>query len=127
LSIPGPEGGCGCSFLADSADWNAPTWDMMPETLPKLASTLRTIRQHCSEGFTFEALWIGDSATEERRLTIVELADLIEQSRIGTKSRYPYAAKQYPSAVSYFDCSEPDNQWVSNYGRLDALFILHDR
>jgi hypothetical protein len=38
LNIPGPDGVCGCSFLADSADWNAQTWDMIPDTLPRLIS-----------------------------------------------------------------------------------------
>lgn len=87
LSIPGPEGGCGCSFLADSADWDAPTWDMIPETLPRLSSILRTIRQHCSAGFAFAALWVGDSVTEERQVTIDELTSIVDQSRIGTKTR----------------------------------------
>jgi hypothetical protein len=88
LSIPGPEGGCGCSFLADSADWGAPTWDMIPETLPRLSSVLRAIRDHCSAGFAFEALWVGDSPTEERHVTIDELSSIVEQGRIGTKTRY---------------------------------------
>lgn len=88
LFIPGPESACGCSFLADSADWSAPTWDMIPETLPRLSSCLRAIRQHCSTGISFEALWVGDSAIEERRLTIDELATQVEQSSIGTRTRY---------------------------------------
>src|SRR5436190_1145662 len=88
VQIPGPNGGCGCSFLADSADWGAPTWDMVPSTLPRLAGILRSIRQQTSSGFSFEALWGGESATEERRVTIDELALFAEESKLGTKTRY---------------------------------------
>jgi hypothetical protein len=88
LSIGGPAGGCGCSFLADSADWDAPTWDMIPDTLPRLADILRAIRQHTTATFSFDALWIGESPTEERRIAFGELLHLVEQSRLGTKTRY---------------------------------------
>lgn len=88
FAIPGSDGGCGCSFLADSADWDAPTWDMLPDTLPRLASALRAIRQHTTAGFSFDALWIGESPAEERRTTFDELIRLVEQSRLGTKTRY---------------------------------------
>ena len=88
LQIPGPEGSCGCSFLTDSADWGAPTWDMIPATLPRLSGILRSIRQHTSTGFSFEALWVGESPTEERHVTIDELVQLVELSGLGTKTRY---------------------------------------
>ena len=88
IHIPGPEGGCGCSFLADSADWGAPTWDMIPSTLPRLAGILRTMREHTSDGFSFEALWVGESPWHERPITIEELACLAQQSKLGTKTRY---------------------------------------
>ncbi len=67
IQIPGPEGGCGCSFLTDSADWSAPTWDMIPATLPRLSNILRGIRAQAANPFSFEALWVGESATEERQ------------------------------------------------------------
>ena len=88
LQIPGPEGGCGCSFLADSADWDAPTWDMIPSALPRLGGILRAIRLQTSSGYSFEAIWIGESPTEERRVTIDELVRLAEESKLGTKTRY---------------------------------------
>ena len=88
LNIPGPEGGCGCSFLADSADGDAPTWDMDTETLPRLVSTLRAIREHTTASFSFEALWIDESAVEERRTSFDELIHVVEQNRLGTKTRY---------------------------------------
>jgi hypothetical protein len=74
--------------LADSADWDAPTWDMIPDTLPRLVDTLRAIRQHTTAGFSFDALWIGESPAEELRTTFDELLHLVERSRLGTKTRY---------------------------------------
>ncbi len=88
LNIPGPDGGCGCSFLGDSADWDAPTWDMIPDTLPRLVSTLQAIRQHTTAGFSFDVFWIGESPAEERHATFDELIHLVEQSSLGTKTRY---------------------------------------
>ncbi len=64
------------------------TWDMIPDSLPRLASILRTIRQHTTTGFSFEALWIGETPAEERRTTFDELLRLVEQSKLGTKTRY---------------------------------------
>jgi hypothetical protein len=74
--------------LADTADWNVPIWDMTPTSVPRLARILRTLRQHTSRGFSFEALWIGESPAEERHVTIEELARLAEESKLGTKTRY---------------------------------------
>jgi len=88
LNIAGAAGGCGCSVLADSADWDAPTWDMIPDRLPRLASTLQAIRQHTTAGFSFDPLWIGESPAEKWRTTFDELLRLVEQSRLGTKTRY---------------------------------------
>jgi hypothetical protein len=88
LHIPGPKGGCGCSFLADSADWDSPSWDMIPATLPRLAGILQVVRQNTGDVFSFQALWVGESAKEESRVTIDELICLVEQSKLGTKTRY---------------------------------------
>jgi len=88
VQIPGPEGGCGCSFPGGQRGLGAPTWDMVPSTLQRLAGILRSIRQQASSGFSFEALWVGESPTEERRVTIDELAHFAEQSKLGTKTRY---------------------------------------
>jgi len=61
---------------------------MIPATLPRLAGILRSLRRGTSSGFSFEALWVGESPADERRVTIEELAGLAEQSRLGTKTRY---------------------------------------
>jgi hypothetical protein len=60
---------------------------MIPSKIPRLAGILRSIRQETSSGFIFEALWVGESPADERRVTIEELAALAEQSRLGTKTR----------------------------------------
>jgi hypothetical protein len=88
IGIPGPKGGCGCSFLADTADWDAPTWDMEPSTLPRLVGILRRIHEETSSGFSFEAIWLSDSPAEEHRVTIEELVRIAEESKLGTKTRY---------------------------------------
>jgi hypothetical protein len=61
---------------------------MIPSTLPRLAGILRAMRQQTADSFSFEALWVGESPTEERRVTIDELACLAEDSKLGTKTRY---------------------------------------
>ena len=88
VHLPGPYGDCGCGFLAPGWSLNAPTWNMVPSTLPRLAATLRAMRQETSSGFSFEALWANEPSTEEQRVTIDELAHLIEQSKLGAKTRY---------------------------------------
>ena len=88
IHIPGPAGGCGCSFLTDHADWDALTWDMIPSTLPRLAYILRATRNDVSGGFAFEALWAGELPVDECRVTIEELVALAERSSLGTKTTY---------------------------------------
>jgi hypothetical protein len=61
---------------------------MIPSALPRLAGILRAIRRQTSSGFSFEALWVGESPAQERRVAIEELACLAEQSKLGTKTRY---------------------------------------
>jgi hypothetical protein len=61
---------------------------MKPATLPRLAHILRSIRRHAQCRFSFEAIWISDSPTIEIRVTIDELVQLVEQSMLGTKTRY---------------------------------------
>jgi hypothetical protein len=57
-------------------------------TLPRLAAVLQTIRNMAPGGFSFDAMWIGESPKEERRVTIDELLALVEQSQLGTRTRY---------------------------------------
>ena len=88
LNICEPGQGCACSMLHDDADWNAPAWRMRPEVLPQLASTLTKIREHSSEPFTFQAIWVGDDVDHERHVSVDELRGIIESDQIGTDTRY---------------------------------------
>lgn len=86
--IPGPEGGCGCSFLSESADWSADTWDFLPDARSRLSQALCEIRERASSAFSFDALWMGEQHIEERHLSCEELVKIIDQNRIGTHVRY---------------------------------------
>jgi hypothetical protein len=88
LNISEPGQGCACSMLHDDADWDAPAWRMRPELLPQLASTLAKNREHSSEPFTFQALWVGDDVYHEPQLSVDELRGIIESDQIGTDTRY---------------------------------------
>ncbi len=92
------EDGCACHLLEDSADWDAPTWDMTCEELPKLAATLKQIDAHCFEPFVFEALWVGDKPQEQKRVSIDELNEIILAGKVGTKTSYLV----YPKTTSLF-------------------------
>ena len=88
LNISEPAQGCGCSLLADDADWDAPAWSMRPEVLPKLGATLASVRQHTSDGFTFQALWVGETAFHDKRVSPEEMRTIVASGEIGTDSRY---------------------------------------
>jgi hypothetical protein len=88
LNISEPVQGCACSLLADDADWDAAVWSMRPEVLPQLAATLATLRQHTAEGFVFQALWVGETASHDKQVSIEEMRALVESGQISTDSRY---------------------------------------
>jgi hypothetical protein len=88
LNICEPGQGCACSMLHEDADWDASAWLMRPEVLPRLASTLANVREHSSEPFTFETLWVGDDVYYERRMSLDELRAIVESGQIGNHTRY---------------------------------------
>jgi hypothetical protein len=81
------DGGCACGFLTDDADWNAATWAMEPNIRPKLAATIRAIGKAVSCSMTFEAIW-GGKVTQTLEVELEQLAQLAENSRLGTTTRY---------------------------------------
>ena len=88
LNICEPAQGCGCSLLADDADWDAPAWSMRSEVLPQLGATLAAVRQHTSDGFTFQALWVGETAFHDKHVSPEEMRAIVAGGQISTDSRY---------------------------------------
>jgi hypothetical protein len=88
LNISERRQGCACSMLHEDADWDSSAWRMRPEVLPQLASALAKIRDHSSEPFTFETLWVGDDVYYEREVPFDELRGIIESGQIGSHTRY---------------------------------------
>lgn len=80
--------GCACSLLTDNADWNSLYWDMIPEFLPDLTQLLKSLRKNTKSGFSFQALWVGETPSEHVKISIDELAQVIENGKIGTKIKY---------------------------------------
>jgi hypothetical protein len=88
LNICEPHQGCACSMLHDDASWDTDSWLMRPEVLPALACTLATIREHSSDTFMFETLWVGDDVYHERRVSFAELHSIVASGQIGAHTRY---------------------------------------
>lgn len=81
-------GGCACSLLADDAEWDAEFWSIRPENLEPLVRTLAAVATSELDEFTVEALWIGEQAAVERRISFEELLVLVRVGRLGTRTRY---------------------------------------
>jgi hypothetical protein len=81
-------GGCACSLLADSASWDAETWEMRPDVVEPLARTLEMLLQHGPPRISVEALWAGDRPDIEVVVTPGELAAVVQGRGLGTTTRY---------------------------------------
>lgn len=77
----------GRDVLSSSANWNASTWAMDPDLVPRLAETLRCLCNHVAEGFVFFAGWPGDD-DRERMVLCHELVELVLASGLHPKTRY---------------------------------------
>ena len=75
-------------LLADSADWNAETWDMEAAELPRLVRTFQILFKQIPEEFAVEIMWVGDEAKEERAVTRAQLLDIARRGKFGTAVRY---------------------------------------
>jgi hypothetical protein len=87
-ALVGEDGTCACSLLADDAEWDAPTWQMLPEVLPKLAMTLACVAEHAPEGFTLDVLWAGERVKEEVSVSPDELCALARSGQLAQRTRY---------------------------------------
>ncbi len=86
------EGGCACSLLSDSADWDADTWSMRPEVCDRLAATLTVLATRGPRDLFVEALWAGDTARETVAVTPRELAEIAKSGKLRTHTRYAVKA-----------------------------------
>jgi hypothetical protein len=87
-AVVSEDGGCACSLLDDDADWDAPTWAMRPEAREALARTLAAFAEGAGVEFAVEALWAGERAAAEHRVTGGELVALARSGALGTRARY---------------------------------------
>ena len=87
-ALVGEDGTCACSLLADDAEWDAPTWQMRPEVLPKLAVTLACVADHAPDGFILDVLWAGERVKEEALMSPDELCALARSGQLAQRTRY---------------------------------------
>ena len=78
----------GEGLLADDADWDAPTWSMRPEELPRLEATLRTLCDALPQGFDFVASWISDPLDRRVEVSCDELLELAHTSSFNGHTLY---------------------------------------
>jgi hypothetical protein len=81
------DGGCSCSLLSDSADWNAETWALEPKVLDGLSRVLRLLSDEAG-GFAFQALWIGDKPKTRSESSLRELLSDVQQNCVRNKHVY---------------------------------------
>lgn len=86
LYLPDADGGR--DLLTDDAEWDAPSWAMEPDLLPRLAATIHVLDEHLPQGFAFRATWVGSTMRHERQVTVEELADLVLGSQLNEFTRY---------------------------------------
>lgn len=81
------DGGCSCSLLSDNADWNEPVWELDTEILEPLAKALKVLGEEAG-GFTFQAIWAGDSPETSSESTLSEILQEIRNNQV--KNRHVY-------------------------------------
>ena len=81
------DGGCSCSLMNDSADWNNPTWDFDSFVLPGIAEALRLLARD-ADGFTLQATWIGDRLESRAHVPLPDVVADVLANRIKNKHLY---------------------------------------
>jgi hypothetical protein len=94
LFIHGYDGDA-CSLLADDADWDAPTWSLLPSILQPLAITIRKLYELAPNDFSITAVFGGDIATETISISINELLEIVSAGKLGNKVRYNVLVEKY--------------------------------
>ena len=82
------EGGCACSLLSESADWNLETYDLRPEILPLLINTFKKLSEILQDEMTIESLWAGDKIENEVEVPLNDFLEVVRNNRVGGKTRY---------------------------------------
>ena len=77
-----------CDLLSDEADWDAETWAMRSELLPKLTDAFTWLLDEIDGVVTAEALWEGDRATSEKSTSRAAFLDIVRRGVWGSKTRY---------------------------------------
>jgi hypothetical protein len=75
-------------LLGDDADWNAPTWTFQDELIPDYCTNLLNLFNSTAEGFSFQAVWVGENPKTTQQVTIDELIFLLKNNKLGTKTKY---------------------------------------
>lgn len=88
LHIFEPKQGCACSFLTDNSYQEDDTWDIRPEVLLQLAPALQVLRNQTINGFSLDLQWVGDKTTEEKRITVEEMTEIVRDSRLNPQVKY---------------------------------------
>ncbi|MDP9224210.1 MAG: hypothetical protein M3P18_10205 [Actinomycetota bacterium] len=77
-----------CDLLADSADWNASTWDFTLDGSRQLSEMVEAVFADAPDDLELTALWGGDRAQVERDVTREQILDLIRASKLETRATY---------------------------------------
>lgn len=77
-----------CDLLADDADWDAPTWSMPREAAEQLAESFEALLDRLDGAVTVEALWDGESPTNEESIGRTQFVDLVRRGSLATRTRY---------------------------------------
>ena len=77
-----------CDMLADSANWNAATWEFTPDGSRRLAQEVDAVLANSADDLELTATWGGDRTQVERDVTREQLLDLIHSSKLETRALY---------------------------------------
>ena len=77
-----------CDMLADSAHWNAATWDFTPDGSTRLAEMVDAVFANAAGDLELTATWGGDPTQVDRDVTREQVLDLIRTSQLETRAAY---------------------------------------
>lgn len=75
-------------LLNDDADRTAEFWDLQSTGLEIFSKKLSKLYMVSNGGFTFQAIWTGDTPTKVVSLPIDKFIETVKCNRIGTKTKY---------------------------------------